>query len=365
MLNTCKKLASGKESFLETQLTSIIYGNNDFIVSTTYNTNNAEIMKTLYNANTKSTFDTKKLPGTANDGTGTLYSDDKGPRVSLIMNTNLGHNWPAGQGGNGGNFINKKSINYPNYLAQFFSTNNRRAKSVYLPEVLIEQIEEIDSAFHLKGIATTSRLGIKKINVLVFDKNTKKIVDQFVMAVTRDNRLFGTSKKLPAGEYDLTIKVTNKLGWTRSIRKNSWLGEVAGINLPQLVNTSIQAVQGCVEVQGQAINNGPDKVVGVELMIDGVLVKTISVNGTLWSEKHCGLANGEHVVSVEAVNELGLRSNKVELSFLSDINHATATLQEHMEAKRLKWEDYGSYYLKHGHQRFTLVLTAQGEWLEL
>ena len=146
MFETCKKLASVKTEFFKTQLTSIIYGKNDYIVNTAFNLHNAEIMKTLYSADKKSSFETKELEGTNTDGAGTLWSDERGPRVSLIMNTTLGHNWPAGQGGNSGNFINKKSINYPAYLAKFFYANNRRSDSVVIPEVIINPIEEKESS---------------------------------------------------------------------------------------------------------------------------------------------------------------------------------------------------------------------------
>jgi poly(3-hydroxybutyrate) depolymerase len=128
LMSTCKKLSEGHEDAFKTQLTSVIYGNNDYIVNTAFNINNAEIMRTIYGADVKFTFDTRELEGASTEGTGTMWSDAFGPRVSLIMNTGLGHNWPAGQGGNNGNFINKKSINYPDYLAKFFFTNNRRVK---------------------------------------------------------------------------------------------------------------------------------------------------------------------------------------------------------------------------------------------
>jgi poly(3-hydroxybutyrate) depolymerase len=41
LLATCKKLGTGKEAAFKTQLTSIIYGNNDYIVSPTFDTYNA------------------------------------------------------------------------------------------------------------------------------------------------------------------------------------------------------------------------------------------------------------------------------------------------------------------------------------
>jgi poly(3-hydroxybutyrate) depolymerase len=121
-IDTCKKLASDNNVLNEfqTQKVSIIYGNNDNIVNTVHDLNNAEVFSALYNSNIKSIFDPNVFEGAHSNGKGVMYSDGKRERISLIMNENLGHNWPSGQGGTGGKFINKQSLNYPMYLAKFF-----------------------------------------------------------------------------------------------------------------------------------------------------------------------------------------------------------------------------------------------------
>lgn len=364
MLSACKKLAAGKEEFFKTQLTSVIYGNNDFIVNTAFNTHNADIMRTIYGADNKSSFETKKLAGTNTEGVGTLWSDSIGPRVSLIMNTNLGHNWPAGQGGNGGAFINKKSINYPDYLARFFFTNNRRSKMVTLPEVMIDPIENKESKFIISGTLTVPREWIRTIDVWIKKKDTQETLDTVRVMVTRDNRFSGFSKALPNGEYYFDFNVEGPLGSKRIFRRTSWLGEVEGVNLPQIFNTRYQSALGCFEIEGQAVGNGGGKVVGVHITIDKEKTFFTEVENTRWNFKTCELASGDHEALIVAENEEGQKSPAQQFSFTTHPKMATATLQEHMEAKRLNWEEYGYWYLKYGHHRFTLVLGEDLVWRE-
>ncbi|MDI3329254.1 MAG: PHB depolymerase family esterase [Micrococcus sp.] len=123
--STCRTFAGSASSSFDTQLTSVVYGSNDSVVAPGYNPLNAEIMAGLYGASSTSSFSLSGLAGTNTAGTGTLYSDAEGPRVSLVQNTGLGHNWPAG-GGPGGSYISTNSIDYPAYVTEFFVENNRR-----------------------------------------------------------------------------------------------------------------------------------------------------------------------------------------------------------------------------------------------
>lgn len=227
-LETCKKLGTGYEAFFKTQLTSIIYGNNDFAVSTVFNIHNSEIMRTIYGANNKTYFDTKKLEGASSDGAGTMWSDGSGPRVSLILNNGLGHNWPAGQDGNNGTFINKRSLNYPNYLATFFFTNNRRSTSVSLPEIMINSIVGESSKFSVSGSLTIPKELVKAIEVNIRKKGSAKAVDSFLVGVDKNNHFKGSSKELADGEYDFEFNVKGVKGLSRSFTRNSWLGPIIG-----------------------------------------------------------------------------------------------------------------------------------------
>lgn len=82
-------------------------------------------MAQIYGAGSQSSFSLSGLDGANTSGSGALWSDGAGPRVSLIQNTGMGHNWPAGDGP-GGSYITTNSINYPAYLTEFFFENNRR-----------------------------------------------------------------------------------------------------------------------------------------------------------------------------------------------------------------------------------------------
>ncbi|WP_226900280.1 extracellular catalytic domain type 1 short-chain-length polyhydroxyalkanoate depolymerase [Nonomuraea phyllanthi] len=123
--NTCRTFSGSTSSAFGTQLTSVIYGSNDTTVAPGYNTLNAQVMAGIYGAGSQSSFSLAGLAGNNTSGSGTLWSDGDGPRVSLIQNTGMGHNWPAG-GGSGGSYITTNSINYPAYVTDFFFDNNRR-----------------------------------------------------------------------------------------------------------------------------------------------------------------------------------------------------------------------------------------------
>lgn len=124
-VQTCRNFAGSTGAAFQTQVASVIYGSNDTTVAPGYNVLNAGIMAEIYGAGTTSQFSLSGLAGNNTAGSGTLYSDAEGPRVSLIQNTGMGHNWPAG-GGSGGSYVTTNSINYPAYITDFFFENNRR-----------------------------------------------------------------------------------------------------------------------------------------------------------------------------------------------------------------------------------------------
>ncbi|MFV8836465.1 PHB depolymerase family esterase [Aquisalimonas sp. APHAB1-3] len=123
--NTCEDFAGNNTSEFDTQIASVIYGDNDDIVAPGYNPLNADIMASIYGADATSPFSLDDLRGNNTSGSGTLFEDADGPRVSLIQNTGMGHNWPAGAG-NGGSYITSNSIDYPHYLTTYLFANNRR-----------------------------------------------------------------------------------------------------------------------------------------------------------------------------------------------------------------------------------------------
>jgi poly(3-hydroxybutyrate) depolymerase len=123
----CRSWAGSNGAHFTTQLTSIVYGSNDFVVATGYNTLNAQVMADVYDVPGPQSFSTANLVGANPAGSGQAWSDLDGPRIRLIQNTGLGHNWPSGAGGSqSAGFVNPNSVDYPEELASFFETYNRR-----------------------------------------------------------------------------------------------------------------------------------------------------------------------------------------------------------------------------------------------
>lgn len=365
MLQTCKKLAGNKFDAFKTQLTSIIYGNNDYVVSTQYDLNNAEIMRSIYGANNKSTFDTKKLDGAMTDGTGTMFSDSIGPRVSLIMNTNLGHNWPSGQGGNGGAFINKKSINYPLYLTKFFFENNRRASLVNRPEIHLYPIKILDNKFYIDGEFLINPKEINKVIIDIIDPTTKQII-QSSEATINGNAFNLMSNELKDGLYDLDFHIYGNNQRYSHLKRDAWIGEIPGLINPQLVNVEMNVVHNCINLKGQAIHNGVNQLIGVEIILDGQLIGSLPVDpSTFFSHRFCNINTGNHQLILFAKDEALLESNYQMYQFSSDLNSAYGTVQNHMEAGRLKWQDYGVWFARYSHQAFNLYRQADGSWSDI
>ncbi|MDF9878193.1 PHB depolymerase family esterase [Cellulosimicrobium cellulans] len=125
--STCRTFAGTHAVDFGSQVTSVVFGSADTTVATGYGTLNAQVMADLYGAGTTSSFSLTGLAGTNTAGSGSLWSDADGPRVSLLRNTGLAHAWPAG-GGPGGSYVSTNSVDYPAYLTDFLFANNRRVE---------------------------------------------------------------------------------------------------------------------------------------------------------------------------------------------------------------------------------------------
>lgn len=127
----CKAVAGASSPGFDTQLFSVIAGTSDFLVAQGYAALDAEVMRTIYEdgqgAFQSAPIDVPQLIGSTPQGTGTLWSDPSGPRVSLIMVQGMGHAFPAGNGtGAEMSFIAQRGPSWPDYLLDLFTLHNRR-----------------------------------------------------------------------------------------------------------------------------------------------------------------------------------------------------------------------------------------------
>lgn len=122
----CREWAGENSRYFSTQVASVIFGDDDFLVDPEYSKRNARALAKLYESEERKTFSLESLEGTHLKGKGLHFLIKDRPVVSLIENTGLGHNWPGGQEKSSGDFVNQKSLYYAKYLIEYFLSVNRR-----------------------------------------------------------------------------------------------------------------------------------------------------------------------------------------------------------------------------------------------
>jgi poly(3-hydroxybutyrate) depolymerase len=122
----CKGLAGPREKYFEHQITSVILGNQDFIVNPKHSDLTIGAMQLIYKTASSKELDLATLSGANKQGHGMLYlNQQKQTRISFIVNNGLGHAWASGKGtGSTDHYVNPNSINYPAYLADLFGNRN-------------------------------------------------------------------------------------------------------------------------------------------------------------------------------------------------------------------------------------------------
>ncbi len=124
--SNCNTLAGSFQNDLYTQLYNNVHGTNDGSVDPSHAHRNTDIFDLVYeqDGSDLSVCSTSSISG---GGDVTTLCDGTGPRISKVMVNGMGHAWPAGPGSSGGgNYIDHTHVNYPEYITDFFFTNNRR-----------------------------------------------------------------------------------------------------------------------------------------------------------------------------------------------------------------------------------------------
>lgn len=116
----CIEYSTNYKEFFSTQIASFAQGNEDMIVNPEYLDINAEAYTLVY----KKDISNKKKRNLQKNITETLYADG---RVSKLLFEDLGHEWPGGKDASG-SYIDSTTINYGNYLAEYFNKYNMRVK---------------------------------------------------------------------------------------------------------------------------------------------------------------------------------------------------------------------------------------------
>ncbi len=120
----CTALAGAHAGHFTTQVASVIWGSSDFLVAPAYGPLAAAAMRQVYGG----TFTRGPATGVPMGGSNLPSFDANGKlRTSEIVVAGMAHAWPAGPGGQAGNFVDNSKVDYPAFVMDFWFRNNLRA----------------------------------------------------------------------------------------------------------------------------------------------------------------------------------------------------------------------------------------------
>lgn len=162
--NSCTAWAGTSASQFQTQVASVIWGTNDYLVGQAYGPLNAAAMRQVYGG----TYTKGATATVPNGGSNVPYRDANGKlRTSEIVVTGMAHAWPAGTGGQNSNYVDATKVNYPAFVMDFWFKNNLRVAQSAAPAMTSCSASVSGSTVTVNGAATDAAGAIGSYRVVL------------------------------------------------------------------------------------------------------------------------------------------------------------------------------------------------------
>lgn len=162
--NKCRTLAGSYSAGFTTQIASVIWGTNDYTVAQAYGPMDAAAMRLVYGG----TFTKGAAVAVAPGGSNLAHTDASGRmRTSEMTVTGQGHAWPAGAGGQAGNYVDASKVNYPAFVMDFWFRNNLRVSRVAAPVMTACKATVSGNAATITGAATDAAGPVSSYRVVL------------------------------------------------------------------------------------------------------------------------------------------------------------------------------------------------------
>ena len=346
----CEGYAGSVKSYFSTQIAAIGHGTADTTVNTCYNQQNANGFANVYGVN--------KLSGTNNitEGSGhtaseTLWTNN---RVSMLWFDNLDHSWSGGVGASG-DYIADDSINFADYLGQFFADNNLRVDRNAGPVISNHSAAENNNSLVISGNAIDAEGSVSTVNLTIYslDSGSPLFVETLSSSAnSNDGAYSATSNTLSDGLYQITaiaIDNVNKAGDLVSITTR--VGPPPPAKAPTLSGISAAVSGQCATITGVVIDVNQDLVEVVVNFTNGSVVATL--NDNQYSAEQCNLLGGSNTVTVTATDTNSLSSTD-SVQFTIDAG-VTGDYNLHINEGHIAWgAGYSACYLEFSTAEFTM-----------
>lgn len=343
----CLSYAGSYSNFFDTQVASIAMGDADTTVNQCYNTQNSDGMAAVYGVNQLSGSTTISEGGkTAEE---TLWADG---RVSKLWLNGAAHAWSGGNGASG-SYITSASINYADYLGDYFAKYNNRVDRNQGPALSNLQLSSNGGIITLTGNATDAEGSVQTVTALFDDQ--KGNTSGKTASVNASGNFTINSDALPDGLYYATVTATDNEGKDGdSSVETVYVGTPPPATAPELTNTAVSVNKQCATVSGNVADVNLDLASVSVAFSNGTIAATL--NQATYTATQCNLPGGSNTATVTATDAGGLTSSDT-ITFTIDAGQV-ATLDQHISAGRLSYVEYSTCYLEYGTAEFKLVETA-------
>ncbi|RYE97670.1 MAG: PHB depolymerase family esterase, partial [Oxalobacteraceae bacterium] len=158
--NNCKSLAGTNAPAFATQVAGVVWGTGDYTVAQGYGPLDAAAMRVAYGGS----FTKGAAAGVPAGGSNIPYKDANGRvRTSEMTVTGMGHAWPAGSGGQNGNYVDATKVNYPAFVSDFWFTNNLRVARAAAPAMASCSASVSGSTVTVSGAASGATIGSYRV----------------------------------------------------------------------------------------------------------------------------------------------------------------------------------------------------------
>jgi poly(3-hydroxybutyrate) depolymerase len=343
LTNRCNTHADSFKTHLSTQITNVVWGKNDNLVDTRYSRQNAEGMKATYTDHgaafstevTKVPIDNSDFRGNVLDGTLEIWSDQGGPRITLMELNGVGHAWPAGADDDSFQmFIEYDTVDYPNYITEFFFANNRRVSRNHPPVVTITDCRQSGPGISCEGKVIDEDPGdsISSLKIKFLDNCDEEIVLIAETDVTslQDDGSFSHDTDWPKDHtfYAAVVAATDSKGASATFK-----GPSVKVGDPPSITANADVNEQCINVSGTA-QQGSREVDIVQVKVDSGNFE--DANGTSnWNFEKCGLTVGRHSVVAKVIDVEGSSDCKeIEVEISSTFVEETDTITNYAAKNR-------------------------------
>ena len=350
-VSRCKSYAGAAyQSYFSTQLAVVGHGTADTTVNTCYNQQNANGYAALYGA--------AQQAGTVtlSDGIGqtaslTQWSDN---RVAMVWFDDLDHSWSGGAGASG-SYIGSASINFANFLGDYFAQHNQRVSRNQAPEVTSLTISENAGVLSISGTASDDDQ-LSHVSMVVSEigaASTTEIQSLSVNLTGSTASFSQQSMSLSDGLYLIEVSAVDNEGKSSVVVSDTQrVGPVPAAAAPVLSGLSATVAQQCVTISGLVTDINQD-LASVMVSFNAQSSVLAMVNGTNFTADACNLPGGSATAQVTATDATGL-STSASVSYTVDAG-ISGDYNLHIQQGHITWGNgYAQCYLAFGTTAFTM-----------